>query len=55
MHLKHASFMLLLIIHSTRYRLGPVNSNTVNSKFHLIQTFSESLQLSYLFNAKLDG
>ena len=21
------------------YRLGPVNSNTVNSKFHLIQTF----------------
>ena len=23
----------------SQYRLGPVNSNTVNSKFHLIQTF----------------
>ena len=23
------------------YRLGPVNSNTVNSKFHLIQIFAE--------------
>ena len=26
---------------STQYRSGTVNSNTVNSKFHLIQSFCE--------------
>ena len=25
------------------YRLGPVNSNAVNSKFHLMQTFFQNL------------
>ena len=27
------------------YRLDPVNSNTVNSKFHLIQTFAVQFNL----------
>ena len=31
----------LWLRHNRHYRLGPVNSNTVNSKFHLIQIFAK--------------
>ena len=34
-----ANFPLCAEKYRTHYRLGPVNLNTVNSKFHLIQTF----------------
>ena len=34
---------------SSLYRLGTVNSNTVNSKFHLIQSFCEMLSYHFMF------
>ena len=35
------------------YRSGTVNSNTVNSKFHLIRSFFETLPDSYHFMLKM--
>ena len=44
-----------LLLHLTpafvgEYRSGTVNSNTVNSKFHLIQSFSEIFATFLLFH-----
>ena len=37
------------------YRSGTLNSNTVNSKFHLIRSFFKSLPDSYHFMFKNNG
>ena len=38
-----------------KYTSGTVNSNTVNSKFHLIRSFCQSLPDSYHFMFKMHG
>ena len=48
-------FLALQQLIPSSYRLGTVNSNTVNSKFHLIRSFFEILPDSYHFMFKMHG